>query len=162
MLSDLFPPGAGSRPIASPVSTLLPPWDKVLAIGELYLVYCESQPLPLFHRGTFLLSLRDRDPEVIYSVLALSIRFSEEYYQDSTDLINKTNSYAEAARGLVMRRISEGPVEMSTLQSLCLLSLVDFTSKETQNTSTDDLLLSPCPFYLFIFFRWEHAPCKYP
>jgi hypothetical protein len=43
-----------------------------------------------------------------------------------TELVN---SYAEVARGLVMKRVSEGPVELSTLQCLCLLSLVDFTSK---------------------------------
>lgn len=48
-----------------------------------------------------------------------------------TELVN---SYAEVARGLVMKRVSEGPVELSTLQCLCLLSLVDFTSKFLTNT----------------------------
>lgn len=45
------------------------------------------------------------------------------------DVMEVVNTYAEVARGLVMKRVSEGPVELSTLQCLCLLSLVDFTSK---------------------------------
>lgn len=45
------------------------------------------------------------------------------------DVVEVVNTYAEVARGLVMKRVSEGPVELSTLQCLCLLSLVDFTSE---------------------------------
>ena len=92
-------------------------------------MYCESQPLPLFHRGSFLASLQTRDVEIIYAMLALSLRFSDAYHHRSRDLTELVNSYTEVARGLVMRRVSEGPVELSTLQCLCLLSLVDFTSK---------------------------------
>lgn len=62
-------------------------------------------------------------------MMALSIRFSENLYRDTRELMRLVNSYAEVARSLVMNRISEGPVELSTLQCLCLLSLVDFTSK---------------------------------
>lgn len=61
-------------------------------------------------------------------MLALSLRFSDAYPR-TRDLTELVNSYAEVARGLVMKRVSEGPVELSTLQCLCLLSLVDFTSK---------------------------------
>lgn len=91
-------------------------------------MYCESQPLPLFHRGSFLASLQTREMEIIYAMLALSLRFSDAYPR-TRDLTELVNSYAEVARGLVMKRVSEGPVELSTLQCLCLLSLVDFTSK---------------------------------
>lgn len=72
-------------------------------------------------------NLKMRDVEIIYAILALSLRFSDSYrnYPDLTGLVN---AYAEVARGLVMKRVSEGPVEISTLQCLCLLSLVDFTS----------------------------------
>jgi hypothetical protein len=59
--------------------------------------------------------------------LALSLRFSNSH-RDAHTLSEQVNSYAEVARGLVMKRVSEGPVEVSTLQCLCLLSLVDFTS----------------------------------
>lgn len=138
MIADSLLPTMLGGPVASttPTSlTPLPPWEKVLAIGELYLLYCESQPLPLFHRETFLRSLQGRDLEVIYAMLALGIRFSEESYRDTDDLANRSNSYAETARNLVMRRISEGPVELSTLQCLCLLSLVDFTNGNTHRSS---------------------------
>lgn len=119
-------PGTSPTPI-SPAP--LPAWDEVHSAAELYLVYCDSQPLPLFHRESFLGTLDSRDPEVIYGMMALSIRFSDNLYQDTSGLMKLVNSYAEVARSLVMKRISEGPVELSTLQCLCLLSLVDFTSK---------------------------------
>jgi hypothetical protein len=101
-----------------------------MSIAELYLQYCDAQPLPLFHRDDFLNSLETRDPEVIYAILALTIRFSDEQYKDMNELMVRINGYTEMARGLVMRRISEGPVELSTLQCLCLLSFIDFTSKQ--------------------------------
>lgn len=109
-------------------SIILPPWEEIFPIAKLYLLYCESQPLPLFHRDTFLPSLQTRDVEVVYAILALSLRFSSSY-ENVTLLTELVNGYAEVARGLVMKRVSEGPVEISTLQCLCLLSLVDFTSK---------------------------------
>ena len=118
----------------TPTATVipLPSWDWIIDIGQLYLLYCESQPLPLFHRDTFLESLKDRDPEVVYAMLALSTRFLEQPARQGTSgIVDHVNNYAEAARHLVMRRVSEGPVELSTLQSLCLLSLVDFTSRLT-------------------------------
>lgn len=125
-------PAAINRPLASSTSISpapLPAWDQVLSAAELYLLYCDSQPLPLFHRDSFLGTLDSRDPEVIYAMMALSIRFSENLYRGTRELMRLVNSYAEVARSLVMTRISEGPVELSTLQCLCLLSLVDFTSK---------------------------------
>ncbi|KAB8239489.1 hypothetical protein ETB97_003149 [Aspergillus alliaceus] len=135
---SVMPSALGSSvPSSLPLSQLtpLPPWDNVLAIAELYLLYCDSQPLPLFHRDSFLSSLGNRDPEVIYAILALTIRFAENQYRDADDLAARISGYTEVARGLVMRRISEGPVELSTLQCLCLLSLVDFTNGNTHRSS---------------------------
>lgn len=110
---------------SSPVN--LPPWEEILPIAELYLLYCDSQPLPLFHRGSFLSSLKTRETELLFAILALGFRFSYAHHTRSDSAI-LVNGYAEVARGLVMRRVSEGPVELSTLQCLCILSLVDFTS----------------------------------
>jgi hypothetical protein len=121
---SLVPSVALSMPSSS---TPLPPWEEVIPVAELYLLYCDSQPLPLFYRDSFLSSLQTRETELLFAILALAFRFSYAYHNraDSTSLIN---GYAEVARGLVMKRVSEGPVELSTLQSLCILSLVDFTS----------------------------------
>ncbi|KAJ5693189.1 hypothetical protein N7462_002612 [Penicillium macrosclerotiorum] len=124
---DIVPSGMSS-------STILPPWEEIIPLAELYLLYCESQPLPLFHRGSFIASLQTRDIEIIYAILALSLRFSHRRLSNE-DLTEMVNSHAEVARGLVMKRVSEGPVEVSTLQCLCLLSLVDFTNGNTHRSS---------------------------
>lgn len=124
--SDPLMPAMG--PPLNNYPAVLPPWDEIMPIAELYLLYCDSQPLPLFHRSSFLASLPTRDVEVIYAIFALSLRFSDSYH-NTRDLAEQVNGYAEVARGLVMKRVSEGPVEVSTLQCLCLLSLVDFTSE---------------------------------
>ncbi|OQD96766.1 hypothetical protein PENVUL_c087G05419 [Penicillium vulpinum] len=115
-------------------SITLPPWEEIVPIAELYLLYCDSQPLPLFYRDSFLSSLQTREAELLFAILALASRFSYAHRNraDSTSLIN---SYAEVARGLVMKRVSEGPVELSTLQCLCILSLVDFTNGNTHRSS---------------------------
>ncbi|EAW10436.1 putative C6 transcription factor [Aspergillus clavatus NRRL 1] len=131
-------PTCMNHPVTSSITnpiTPLPTWEKVLTVADLYLLYCESQPLPLFHRETFLGSLSTRDPEILYAILALGIRFSDEDCQNSTDLANLISGYTEVARGLVMRRVSEGPVELSTLQCLCLLSLIDFSNGNTHRSS---------------------------
>jgi hypothetical protein len=106
----------------------LPPWQDIVAAAELYLLYCDCQPLPLFNRDSFISSLETRDPEVLLSMLALASRFSDDT-DIRSNLTETVKGYAEAARALVIRRLSDGPIELSTLQSLCLLSLVDFTSQ---------------------------------
>lgn len=107
----------------------MPPWDKVLDIAQIYLTYCDCQPLPLFHRQTFVNTLNQRDPEIVYAVLALALRFCPQPLVDDLEDISRTAaSYTEAARERVTGRVLGGPVEISTLQSLCLLSLIEFSS----------------------------------
>lgn len=111
----------------------LPPWEKVLEIAQAFLVYCDCQPLPLFHRQTFLATLGHRDPEIVYAILALAIRFCSSDVSNDADgntfsLHVLVPSYVEAARERVIKRVLSGPVEISTLQALCLLSMVDYTS----------------------------------
>lgn len=110
----------------------LPPWEKVLEIAQAFLVYCDCQPLPLFHRQTFLETLGHRDPEIVYAILALAIRFCSSDVLDAdgnaTSLHALVPSYVQAARERVIKRVLSGPVEISTLQALCLLSMVDYTS----------------------------------
>ncbi|KAL1997081.1 hypothetical protein VTN49DRAFT_7946 [Thermomyces lanuginosus] len=112
-------------------SPSFPPWDKVIEVAQLYLVYCDCQPLPLFHRATFLNSLSYRDPEVIYSLLSLALRFSAQ----DDEYVSMIPAYRDAGRALVIKRVLEGPVELSTLQCLCLLSMVDFTNGDTHHAT---------------------------
>lgn len=114
------------------LATSLPPWESMQEAGALYLLYCECQPLPLFHRDTFLASLRGREPEVLFSILASTARFSNLGHASTSKI---TNAYMEEARRLVNRNIFEGSVRLSTLQSLCLLSVIDFTSGNTHRAS---------------------------
>lgn len=108
----------------------LPPLDIVLTAGEIYLQYCDCQPLPLFHRRSFIQSLKNRDSELLFAIIALASRFSDDFtFQSSVE------EYVEASRVVVMRRVSLGKVELSTIQALCLLSLVDFTNGNTQRSS---------------------------
>lgn len=116
-----------------------------MPVVELYLLYCDSQPLPLFDRKTFLATIRKRDPEIILAILALGTRFMSSY-TNSEPYMSEISGYAEVARGLVMKRVSEGPVEISTLQCLCLLSLVDFTSECHENVKISSLIIT----------RWQH------
>lgn len=107
-------------------TSILPPWDVIFSTSENYLLYCDCQPLPLFDRSTFMQNLKEREPEVLYSLLALALRFNDDgpYREDRAKVIK---DYVEAARALVMKKVMDGLVELCTIQSLCLLSLVDFT-----------------------------------
>lgn len=79
-------------------------------------------------------TLESRDREVVLAVTALALRF-----QDATDLLEQTeliHRCANAAGRLVMQRISSGVIELSTLQTLCLLALMEFYHSNTQRAST--------------------------
>ena len=100
-------------------------WPAVLSVAEDYLEYCESQPITLFHRGDFLTSLEKRDPEIVYSILALAMRFSRDPTVRRT-AVRDSATYIQTAHRLAMDHITEGCVELSTIQTFCLLSLVEF------------------------------------
>ncbi|TVY27038.1 hypothetical protein LHYA1_G004755 [Lachnellula hyalina] len=124
------------RQILSPrcSETALPPREVILNAAQTYLLYCDCQPLPLFHRSTFTQTIWNRDPEVIFSLLAVTLRFTEDI-RLCVDQPDPIRDYVEAARILISKRIFEGNIELSTIQSLCLLSLVHFTDGNTRRAS---------------------------
>lgn len=108
----------------------LPPWDIIRTFTELYLTYCNYQPLPLFAPEHLLGTLTTRDPELLLAILGLAMRFSVE----STAALaqNRTSMaslYASSSRTLTLNRVSHGPVELSTIQTLCILSLLEFNGR---------------------------------
>lgn len=105
----------------------MPPWAVIIETAKNYLLYCDCQPLPLFHPDTFLETLPYRKPEVVLSILALASRFNESF-EPNTD-IDIISSYSEDARKIAMKSVAEGEVELATIQTLCLLSLLDFSRK---------------------------------
>lgn len=72
-------------------------------------------------------TLNTRDPEVLFAMIALSSRFLNNPHARK-EFKTLEADFTEAARIRVMDKITNGRVELSTLQTLCLLSLVDFTS----------------------------------
>jgi hypothetical protein len=130
-----------------------------MEIAEVYLDYCDCQPLPLFHRASFLTSLRQRDPEVVYAVIALAIRFYDNGSLDDPDTYNAMSDnitrYTEAARALVIKRVLEGPVELSTLQCLCILCMIDFSSMFIT------LVFSACMIINTYLLRRQYSACNY-
>ncbi|KAF6796934.1 hypothetical protein CSOJ01_13103 [Colletotrichum sojae] len=97
---------------------------QLIEMGRLYITWFHGQPITLFAEETFLSSLASRDPELILSLESMVLRFPPV----SIRIEQPLDAKAKAARRLVMDRVAEGRVELSTLQSLCLLSMVDFAS----------------------------------
>ncbi|KAJ6179426.1 Zn(II)2Cys6 transcription factor [Penicillium mononematosum] len=98
-------------------------------LGHLYLTWCHNQPLALFDKDTFVQSLPKRNRELILVLQALAFRFppgsiTPQYY-------GQLSSMAETARQIVMNRIMDRRVDLPTLQTLCLLSVVDFADGKT-------------------------------
>ncbi len=108
----------------------LPPWDIIRTFTELYLTYCNYQPLPLFAPEHLLGTLTTRDPELLLAILGLAMRFSVEstaaLAQNRTSI---ASVYASSSRTLTLNRVSHGPVELSTIQTLCILSLLEFNGR---------------------------------
>lgn len=101
-------------------------------IVELYFRFCHRQPLWLFERE----ELSSPDflvEELTFALLALTMRFSTTTYFENRAHKGLSQRYGEVARGHIMFRIAQGTVQMSTIQSLCLLAFANFTGK--YNTS---------------------------
>ncbi len=97
-----------------------------MAVAKLYAHHCHCQPLPLFRIEQVRENAETFSWEVIYAILAVASRFSDDAsLQD--DYICQPPEYADKALLLVMRKVTEGRVELSTLQALCLLAFVDLT-----------------------------------
>lgn len=95
---------------------------------ELYLMYCNSQPLLLFPLGMSAASMGRRDPELIAAMEAIGVRFRDKGVKlPQIEAQIKQNS--EKASHLVMARLASGNVELSTIQTLCLLNMLEFTGK---------------------------------
>ncbi|VUC21471.1 unnamed protein product [Clonostachys rosea] len=107
------------------------PWESAEVIAELYLMYCDCQPLPLFDRQDFVSTFANRDKQVVCAVIALVARFSDRVKTTPLPTASQRQVYADAAHRSVMAQIASGRVELSTLQTLCLLTLNGFQNGET-------------------------------
>ncbi|KAJ5173148.1 hypothetical protein N7492_005741 [Penicillium capsulatum] len=94
---------------------------------ELYLVYCNSQPLLLFPSGMSVTTLGKRDPELLAAMDALGTRFSGKSVQETHIEAQIKQNQAKACQ-LAMARLASGNVELPTIQTFCLLSVLEFTA----------------------------------
>ncbi|KAF7556182.1 hypothetical protein G7Z17_g1622 [Cylindrodendrum hubeiense] len=93
--------------------------------GQLYLTWCHSQPIALFRPDTFLETLHTRELELLLALKALSLRFPPGTL--SLQKQEQLDAMAKLSRRRAMDRVTDGHVELSTLQTLCILSIIDFT-----------------------------------
>lgn len=111
----------------------MPPKDVLLDVVDAYFQYCHMQPLWLFNREDFS-SIEACREETLFSLLALSLCHSKHpFFRGRSDELSQR--YAQVAREHIMRRVVEGKVSLSTIQSLCMLALANFQSERPQRAS---------------------------
>ena len=124
--------------------------------SRLYLTWCNYQPLPLFgQESVFLETINTRDAELVLAIQAVALRFNSSDLVAGLSLDSYIHECAQKARNLVMERISRGSVELSTLQTLCLLAIFDFTGAVLPTLETCRFVSdSRC-------FSWPHGPGRF-
>ncbi|CAM1506046.1 Fc.00g056870.m01.CDS01 [Cosmosporella sp. VM-42] len=96
----------------------LRPRSSDIATGiSLYFKYCHRQPIWCFEREE-VSDYGSLPEELACSILALASRYSEK--------VNKSQLYSKNAKTLIMFRIANGTVDLTTIESLCLLSYSSF------------------------------------
>ena len=117
------PPGVVPR---SPISILNgTSRDALVAVANDYLKYYEYQPFAMFDKTTFVGEFLDFEPELKACVIALVSRITNEPCRSIS---------IENVWSLAMDRIARGVVELSTIQALALISMVEFDGKTFHDT----------------------------
>ena len=101
------------------------PRDVLVMVAEIYIRYCDSQPLPLFEPATFADTFPDRDPQLICAVVALASRFCTEAQMRSLEHHGHAPSYHTAYLS-VLDLMASDRIELSTLQTMCIIVLLDW------------------------------------
>jgi hypothetical protein len=105
----------------------MPPKEVVTEGIALYFQYCHKQPLWLCDTDD--LSAESCRSEVIFGVLSLALRYSNNPLLEGR-VDQMCRQYAEAARSYAMLRVTHGTVNLSTLQSFCLIALAEYTGED--------------------------------
>ncbi|CAH0056182.1 unnamed protein product [Clonostachys solani] len=103
--------------------------------GELYLQWCHDQPISLFRKDEFLGALGSRDQELQLAISALTARFPPGDFK--AEKRQEVASTVRSCRKLVTDRIINGKVRLSTLQCLCILSMVGFADGDSTQAGLD-------------------------
>lgn len=103
--------------------------------ARLYLKHCHCQPLPLFLPATFEAEVISKEVELRLAITAAAYRFSQDITRDAATRATFERQY-HAAVSLVMSRLDTGRVELSTLQTLCLLTFIANNEGYAQKAGT--------------------------
>ncbi|KEZ43927.1 Uncharacterized protein SAPIO_CDS4115 [Scedosporium apiospermum] len=118
----LFDPAASPR-----ITTHLVLDDATLHEAiRLYFKWCHNQPISLFTEDKFLETLKSRDHELLLAMQALSLRFPPNTLTPSKQ--ERLDAMSRLSRQRTMDCLVNRRVKLSTLQSLCLLSMVDMAA----------------------------------
>ena len=116
-----YPPHNLSAMMLNPETASMRPGRAEMAIGiNLYFKFCHRQPIWCLERED-IEDYASLPEELACSILALTSRFSDK--RDHMQL------YGNIAKTLVMLRIANGTVDLTTIESLCLLSYSSFIGK---------------------------------
>ncbi|KAJ2905669.1 L-pipecolate oxidase [Zalerion maritima] len=109
-------PGRPNPPADDALAVVFDPDDLATGIN-LYFKYCHRQPIWCFEREE-VADQGSLPEELASSILTLTSRFSEKRHH--------LQLYSNNAKTLIMLRIANGTVDLSTIESLCLLSFSSF------------------------------------
>lgn len=90
--------------------------------------FCNLQPLPLFPHDIAAATLEARDVELVLCLEALGVRFSSGGILEG-EVTRQIQMKTEKASKAIMSRLLNGRVELSTIQTLCLISMLEFTGE---------------------------------
>lgn len=97
------------------------------AMGQLYLTWCHNQPLCLFRAEVLLNSLPTRDIHLLLALQALALRFPPGAIITPNN--KRLAEMATMARQSAMEAVAKSRVELSIIQTLVILSLVDLAGE---------------------------------
>lgn len=128
---------------ASMLPFAMPPKDIVAEGINLYFQYCHKQPLWLFDPEDLLIPEKCRS-EVVFGILSLALCYSKNpLLQGRTERMCR--QYAEAARSYAMFRVAQGTVNLSTMQSLCLIALAEYIGESSYFIKNNTTLIFSKP-----------------
>ncbi|KAL4805429.1 hypothetical protein BDV18DRAFT_161084 [Aspergillus unguis] len=129
-----------SHPVEESITPSIPTASAAQHAIQLFHIYCNFQPLPLFHYASFPGSTRDRAPELLSAMQAMGLRFRGSGIAEPGTR-RQIDEWTESSRQRTMASIAEGVVELATLQTLCLLIYIDFTAGRSLKAGANFRLL---------------------
>jgi hypothetical protein len=123
---------SGKSPVQTTTANILPPPETLLAVADVYFKYCHNQPYGLFHEETFRYKLAagTLPKHLIFAFLASALRFSSDpcYRDNRFEAIERYASESSKSILLPWNGV-ENAVDISTVQAILLLSVIDYTSE---------------------------------